>query len=268
MSRLSLALDTPDLARYYEQASVDRQFKAGRQLIERLRIKPGEQVLDVGTGTGLLAEYVADIVGVAGAVTAIDPLPLRIEIAKRKARANLTFAVGDAYALDAFAAASFDVVYLNAVFHWLPEKRSPLGSFKRLLRPGGRLGIVTSSKDHVSRLEQIKTEVLSRAPYAQHLLPGAGTSLRVSASELRGLLEEAGFVVEAIELEPTRIQHATPEAAIAHSQASSFGNFLGHLPAELRAAAEAEILQQLEQFRTPQGYLHQGARIFARASKP
>jgi len=94
MSALSLALDTPDLARNYEQVSTDRQFKAGKVLIEKLALRSGERVLDVGSGTGLLSEYVADCVGATGSVLAIDPLPLRIEIARRKARPNLTFNLG------------------------------------------------------------------------------------------------------------------------------------------------------------------------------
>jgi ubiquinone/menaquinone biosynthesis C-methylase UbiE len=268
MSRLSLALDTPDLAQHYEQASVDRQFKAGKELIERLQIKPGQQVLDIGAGTGLLAEHVAGIVGKTGSVTAIDPLPLRIEIAKRKARANLSFAVGDAYKLDGLAPESFDAIYLNAVFHWLPDKRTPLKSFLRLLKSGGRLGISTGSKDHVARLQAIKAEVLSRAPYNEHLQPEAGVSHRVSAGELGGLFEETGFRVVSIDVVPNTTLHATPEAAIEHSQASSFGNFLGHLPANLRDQAKAEILRELEKFRTPEGYRQDGARIFAIASKP
>jgi arsenite methyltransferase len=268
MSRLSLALDTPDLAQHYEQASVDRQFKAGKELIERLQIKPGQHVLDVGAGTGLLAEHVAGIVGKTGSVTAIDPLPLRIEIAKRKARANLSFAVGDAYKLDGFSAQSFDAIYLNAVFHWLPDKLGPLKSFFRLLKSGGRLGISTGAKDHVARLQAIKTEVLSRAPYNQHLEPEAGVSHRVSPSELKGLFEEVGFAVSSIEVVPNVIVHASPEAAIQHSQASSFGNFLGHLPETLREQAKAEILRELEKYRTPEGYRQESARIFAVASKP
>src|SRR3954453_18924091 len=103
MSALSLNLDTPDLARHYEQVSVTRQLEAGRFLVERLRIGPGEHVLDVGSGTGLLAEHGANIVGSGGSVFGIDPLPLRIEIAKRKARSNLSFAVGDANRLDELA---------------------------------------------------------------------------------------------------------------------------------------------------------------------
>jgi arsenite methyltransferase len=140
MSGLSLGLDNPTLASQYEQASRNRQFKAGQVLIEKLGVGPGQRVLDVGSGTGLLAEHVASIVGERGRVLGIDPLPLRIEIAQRKARANLQFVVGNAYELAHLASGSFDVVYLNAVFHWLPEKAEPLRTFYRVLTSGGRLG--------------------------------------------------------------------------------------------------------------------------------
>jgi len=54
------------------------------------------------------------------------PLPRRIELAKEKTRPNLAFEVGDANDLSMLAQSSFDVVVLNAVFHWLPEKTGPL----------------------------------------------------------------------------------------------------------------------------------------------
>src|SRR5689334_12282975 len=112
-SVLSLGLDTPLLARHYEEVSRDRQFKAGQALIERLRVSAGQRVLDVGSGTGLLAEHVAGIVGARGSVVGIDPLSARIEIARRKQRDNLHFAVGDANDLSTFADGEFDIVYLN-----------------------------------------------------------------------------------------------------------------------------------------------------------
>ena len=167
MSTIGLALDTAELAQHYEHVSRDRQFEAGKILVERLAFRSGERVLDVGSGTGLLAEYVADIVGPVGTVLAIDPLPLRIEIAKRRSRANLTFSVGDAYELGRYADASFDVVYLNAVFHWLPEKLGPLREFHRLLASGGRLGITTGAGERLGTLQAVRKAVLSRAPYAR-----------------------------------------------------------------------------------------------------
>ncbi len=121
--------------------NVDRQFKSGQNLISELGVAPGETVLDVCSGTGLLAEFTADTVGITGAVMGIDPLPLRVELATRRSRSNLNFAVGDAKDLSSFPRASFDVVYLNAVFHWLHEKITPLRQFNRVLKAGGRLGI-------------------------------------------------------------------------------------------------------------------------------
>src|SRR5271156_3600041 len=86
MPPVSLALDTPDLAETYERVSAERQFRAGQRLIEELDVTIGETVLDVGSGTGLVAEYVADLVGPNGSVVGIDPLPLRIALAERKSR--------------------------------------------------------------------------------------------------------------------------------------------------------------------------------------
>jgi arsenite methyltransferase len=268
MSALSLALDTPDLARHYEQVSADRQFKAGKRLIEQLRLQPGQHVLDVGSGTGLLAEHVADLVGPLGSVVAIDPLPLRIEIAQWKARPNLGFRVGNAYELGSLSDRSFDAVYLNAVFHWLPEKLQPLREFLRILKPGGKLGISTGSKDHPNRIQLLRKRVLAQPPYAAFPQAKAGSALRVNASELRALLDEVGFETERLEVLANTNHHADADAAIAFSEASSFGNFLGHLPEPLRAAAREEIRRELEIIKTPLGIRQEGGRLLAIAVRP
>jgi ubiquinone/menaquinone biosynthesis C-methylase UbiE len=268
MSELSLGLDTSELARHYDTVSVDRQFEAGKLLVERLALKPGQRVFDVGCGTGLLAEYVSKIVGAEGRVLGVDPLPLRIEIAKRRESPNLKFQVGDANALSGYSDASFDVVYLNAVFHWLPEKRTPLRQFLRLLVPGGRLGLTTGLGDKLGTLQEIRKRVLARKPYSQFPEAQSGSAHRVTLAELRGLFEETGFALSSLEVVPNEVIQPSAEAAIEFSQASSFGNFLGHLPPDLRRAARAEIARELEAFRVPEGIRLQGARILAIAQKP
>jgi ubiquinone/menaquinone biosynthesis C-methylase UbiE len=268
MATVSLTLDTQELAHHYDRLSAAHQFKAGQILIGELALVPGEKVLDVGSGTGLLAEYVAGLVGPAGSVVGIDPLLLRVALAQAKGRPNLSFKVGTAYDLRAFPEASFDVVYLNAVFHWLPDKLEPLREIFRVLKRGGRLGLSTGSKDHPNQLQAIKALVLAREPYSCYAEALDGGTQRVSAGELESLLGQTGFAVKTIAVRPHVRHHPTPEAAIEFAEASSFGNFLGHLPAELRTAAREEIKRELEQFRTPEGIRREGARIIAVALKP
>jgi arsenite methyltransferase len=246
MKSASLELDTKDLAQHYEQVSAERQYKAGQRLVQDLELKAGESVLDIGCGTGLLAEYIATLVGSGGRVVGIDPLGLRIEIAQRRTRANLTFRTGNTYDLSEFQPASFDVVCMNAVFHWLPEKREPLRQIIRILKQGGRLGISTGSKDNPNPVHSIRERVLSRAPYNRYPAAAEPVAHRVSAEELASLLTEAGFAIKSVETRPIARPELTPEAAIRFSEASSFGNLLGHLPAELRASAREDIRRELE----------------------
>jgi ubiquinone/menaquinone biosynthesis C-methylase UbiE len=263
----SLALDNSELARDYDLISATRQFEAGKRLVADLAIQPGDRVLDVGCGTGLLAEHIADLVGSEGRVLGVDPLPLRIGLALAKARPNLTFQVGDAYDLDDLPNSSVDVVVLNAVFHWLPEKTDPLLAFARLLRRGGRIGISTGLKGHVWQIHRIMREVMSERPFGDYARRREGLTFRVDAEEMRALFETTGFVPTLIEVRPTEQVHASPEAAIRFSEASSFGNAFGHLPAELKPLAREAVRQRLKAIFPPEGIVQQGSRLVAIAER-
>ncbi len=267
----SLAHDSNELAADYERLSASRQFETGKRLAADLAIGPGERVLDVGCGTGLLAEYLADLVGPSGSngghVVGIDPLPLRIEVARTRARANLAFQVGDANDLGALPAEGFDVVILNAVFHWLPDKPRALGQFARVLRPGGRIGISTRPPNVAGDARHPVYEAMARAmaepPFDRHPRSRGSFVSQVDADEMRALLEAAGFTPTLIELRPSVQMHPTPEAAVRFSEASSFGNLLGHLPPELRPAAREAMAKKLAALMTPEGIVQRGRRLVA-----
>jgi len=159
-------------------------------------------------------------------------------------------------------------VYLNAVFHWLPEKLGPLREFQRILKPGGRLGISTGSRDHPSRIQLIRRRVLSRAPYVDFPEARNGATLRVNASELKELFKQADFELEYLDILANTNSHRTSEAALEFSEASSFGNFLGHLPEPLRSAAREEIRHALDAIKTPLGIRQEGGRLVTVAVKP
>jgi ubiquinone/menaquinone biosynthesis C-methylase UbiE len=256
----SLALDNTSLALDYERISATRQFESGKRLVGDLAIGPGERVLDVGCGTGLLAEHIAGIVGPAGHVLGIDPLPLRIGLATSRAGDNLAFEVGDAYDLAGLADQSFDVVVLNAVFHWLPDKTGPLLAFGRVLREGGRLGISTGLRGHVTLLQQAVRRVLAEPPFDRYPRPRESITFRVDAEEMRALFQTTGFRLRAIEVRESERRHPSAEAAVRFLEASSFGNAFGHLPTVLRPTARDRLRQALEAEAAADGSLFVHAR--------
>ena len=123
---ISLERDTSELARNYELAGIV-QFNHGKFLIGPLALKAGEHVLDIGTGTGRLAEFVADLVGAAGSVIGIDPLESRIDIARLRQSKVLTFETGHAEDLSRFGDGQFDASISTACFTGSRRRIVPCG---------------------------------------------------------------------------------------------------------------------------------------------
>ena len=108
-------------------------------------IQPGEQVLDVGCGTGTLALEVARRAGRAGRVVGVDPSSEQIARARSKAarhKVPVDFQIGVIEHL-AFPDQTFDVVLSTLMMHHVPAplKRQGLAEIARVLKPGGRLVI-------------------------------------------------------------------------------------------------------------------------------
>lgn len=117
---------------------------AHRALLDRMRVRPGERVLDVACGTGRLAQELACVVGPEGEVVGVDLSQAMVETASNRppapGSAPLRYLRMDAQALE-FPAASFDVVLCCFGLMYLPDPERALAHMRRVLRPGGRLGI-------------------------------------------------------------------------------------------------------------------------------
>lgn len=107
-------------------------------------LKPGEKVVDIGSGAGFDSLIAARMVSPAGQVVGIDMTPAMIEKAKSAAEetgiSNMEFRHGYAETLpveDGWA----DVVISNGVLNLIPDKPAALQEMVRVLKPGGRLQI-------------------------------------------------------------------------------------------------------------------------------
>jgi arsenite methyltransferase len=263
---VSLSLDTPELAATYDVVG-QRQFAHGKLLVSDLDIRRGQHVLDVGAGTGLLSAHVAEIVGPAGRVVAIDPLPLRVEIAARRARPWLEARVGRAEDLSAFADESFDAVYLNSVIHWIEDKAGVLAQIRRVLKRRGRVGFSTAAKEQPHSLEAVRRRALVAAGFAQHAAASVGIPYKVSSSEVVELFRQVGFRAHQVQIRSFVDYHESVQSVIDASRASSFGNHLSGLSADEQARVHAALGAELEQQRGPQGIRQERNLIFAVGEK-
>ncbi len=264
----SLELDNETLARDYDRISAQRQFISGQRLVEELAITAGEQVLDVGCGTGLLAEHIAGLTGPTGYVLGIDPLPLRVSLAASRARQGLEFRVGDAYDLGGLPSGRFDVVCLNAVFHWLPEKVGPLREFARLLKPRGRLGISTRLGHRDSSLREALIKVMAESPFSAHAYRRSVLSEEITEAAMDEWLRRAGFAVAKLAVRETARSYRTADELMRFSEASSFGNLFGHLPSDLKPLARERLTRELDSIAETKGLGDVRRGVIAVAVKP
>ena len=149
-------------------------------------LKPGQTVLDLGSGAGFDAFLAARAVGPEGRVIGVDMTPEMVAKARANAkkggRTNVEFRLGEIEALPV-ADTTVDVIISNCVINLCPDKRPVYREAFRVLRPGGRIAV----SDVVAR-EELSEEV--KRDLALHSGCLAGATLH---DELIRILQEAGF---------------------------------------------------------------------------
>jgi arsenite methyltransferase len=251
--------DSKQLAESY--ANQDRQFANFRPVIEKLGLVAGARVLDVGCGTGQLARLLSERVGSTGSVTGVDPLPERIELA-RSAVAGVRFEVGTAEDLGAFADASFDAVTMSSVLHWVADKAKALAEVRRVLRPGGRLGVTTTPielSDEGTIGKAIRL-VLRGAAYAGNvdLAPVKGLTSGTTTTDVVKLVVGSGLALVELHILERNMTYASGAELVDFLEASAFGNFSRIVAEPLRPQFRADLAAAFDAQKSPEGVIARG----------
>lgn len=125
----------------YEQGWRTQLEPAQSLMLDMVDPQPGERVLDVACGTGLVSFRAAEAVGAAGAVVGTDISERMVETARGIAAEhdvdNASFERADAEQMP-FADATFDAAVCGLGLMYVPDPTKALSEMRRLLRPGGR----------------------------------------------------------------------------------------------------------------------------------
>ena len=172
----------------WTRSHADSLINMNRVLARRIGIRRGDRVLDAGCGVGGSAIWLAKTYGVA--VVGITPVAGQVARAYRYARQHgigesVAFAQQD-YTRTTFTEGCFDVVWaMESVCH-APDKRRFFAEARRLLRPGGRLGIAEYMRSR--RPLDMDGEHLLATWVRSWEIPDLGTG-----DEFRAWASEAGF---------------------------------------------------------------------------
>jgi len=162
-------------------------FKFGKDVLNLLNAKPGEEILDIGCGTGqltnLIAESGAHVHGIDSSVEMIKQAQFNYPAVK--------FEVMDATKFT--FEKKFDAVFSNAVLHWIPEKEKVVECVYNSLKHGGRFVAEFGGKNNVAFIVMAIKKILTANSYSKNMdyidwyFPSVG--------EYSTVLEKFGFRV-------------------------------------------------------------------------
>lgn len=136
-----------ETARNYEQGFVPAiGAPFGADLVAAAALRPGERVLDVACGTGIVARLAADQVAPNGTVSGLDINPAMLSVARSVAESSgrsIRWYESSAEAMP-LPDASFDVVFCQLGLMFIPDRKAAVREMRRVLVPGGRALVSTA----------------------------------------------------------------------------------------------------------------------------
>lgn len=241
----------------YDQLGIEFFGPPSRQLVELAGLRPGDRVLDLGSGRGASLLPAAEAVGPEGEVIGVDFAPTMVrstaEEARRRGFAWVRMTQGDAEHPD-FPENSFDVVIAGFVVFFLDDPAAAVARWSRLLRPGGRLVLSTFAEP--TDADRARDTAIGEAlrPFRPPVEEDDGHDPTRTPEWVTALFTEADLDdVEMIEI-VQRSEYETPELFYDFLLSASGRALVEDIPADQQAAARAAVTDAIvDHLRQPDG---------------
>lgn len=185
----------------------------GADLVTLAAPQPGERVLDVACGTGVVARLAAPHVGATGQVRGLDINAEALAVARSlppPLGAVITWHEGSAVAMP-FADATFDLVLCQQGLQFFPDRPAALRDMHRVLVPDGRVALSVWRAIQHSPAYAVLADALERQGFAEVATSRRTPFVLGNAEEIRALLAEAGFQHVTMHLASKMARFASPE---------------------------------------------------------
>lgn len=217
-------------------------------LIGLAALRPGERVLDVACGTGVVARLASQQVGSNGSVTGLDVNPGMLAVARTATPPGMSIEwhEADAKAMP-FPNASFDIVLCQMGLQFMADKPAALGEMRRVLLPGGRL--ICNVPGPTPQLFTILAEALARhvggeaAGFVNHVFSFHDTE------EIQSIVRDAGFHDISVESETKSLRLPAPQEFLwQYVYGTPLAGATERMDDESRSSLDHEVVAKWQQF--------------------
>jgi ubiquinone/menaquinone biosynthesis C-methylase UbiE len=236
-------------------------------LIEIAALRPGERVLDVACGTGVVARLASQRVGAAGTVAGLDIHPGMLAVARSTTPPGMAIEWHQASAeAMPLPDASFDVVLCQMGLQFVPDKHAALREMRRVLAPGGRL--LLNVPGPTPQLFVVMGEALARhigaeaAGFVNHVFSLHGTAA------LENLMNGADFRDVSVQADTKSLRLPPPEEFLwQYVQSTPLAGAVAQVNDERRSSLERDVAARWQEFVKDRALLLQVRMVVATARK-
>src|ERR671919_1882357 len=217
-------------------------------LIRLAALRPGERVLDVACGTGVVARLAAQQVGATGTVAGLDINPGMLAVARSATPPGMTIEWHEASAeAMPLPEASFDVVLCQMGLQFMPDKHAALSEMRRVLVRGGRL--ILNMPGPTPRLFTIMGEALEHhigaeaTGFVNHVF-----SLH-DAAEIQNLVSGAGFHDVSVQSDTKPLRVPAPEEFLwQYVHSTPLAGAVAQVDDDRRGLLERDVVAKWQEF--------------------